>query len=58
MLIPALILYAMEKEDIKSESRFNALLIAYAFLVPLNIVLDKYEEFITGTIGTMNYRKG
>ena len=42
----------MEEKDIESEKRFNALLIAYAFLIPINIVLDNYPNFVKGTAGT------
>lgn len=45
-------LYAMEEKNLKSENRFNALLIAYAFLLPINMVLDNYKKFAKGTIGT------
>ena len=45
-------LYAMEEKNLKSENRFNALLTAYAFLIPINLVLDKYAELAKGSIGT------
>jgi hypothetical protein len=40
-----LILYAFEEKNAETESRMKALLVAYAFLVPINLVLDKYEDF-------------
>jgi hypothetical protein len=45
ILIPALILYAFEDKLAETENRMKALLTAYAFLIPINLVLDKYEDF-------------
>lgn len=45
VLIPALFLYAMEEEDIDKECRVQALIAAYAFLLPINMFYDNYEDF-------------
>ena len=56
ILIPALIHYACENKNAKTENRMKALLTAYSFLLPINLVYEKIENFADGSAGTQNFK--
>lgn len=43
LLIPALLLNAVENTEIESENRYNSLVIAYCLLIVINVVYDDYN---------------